>query len=95
MLLYVVHLPYAGYRYRWLAEHPSAWTVPPRQRRAIRRTARHIRRLGIRPPLRRRVAGAAARAGAVVRRRRNGEGNGQVPRDGQRRTRRLGLRRHP
>ncbi|MGH4015964.1 MAG: CDP-diacylglycerol--serine O-phosphatidyltransferase [Pseudonocardiaceae bacterium] len=91
-LLYVAHLPYASYRYRWLAEHPSAWEVPPRQRRAIRRTARTVRRLGLRPPLRRRVAGAAARAGAVVRRRRGGEVNGQVPAD-RRRSRRLGLRR--
>jgi CDP-diacylglycerol---serine O-phosphatidyltransferase len=79
MLLYLAHLPYASYRYRWLAKHPSAWKVPPRQRRAIRRTARSMRRLGLRPPLRRRVAGAAARAGAAVRRRRNGETNGELP----------------
>lgn len=92
MLLYVVHLPYASYRYRWLAEHPSAWEVPARQRRAIRRTARTVRRLGLRPPLRRRVAGAAARAGAAVRRRRGGEVNGQFPAP-PRRSRRLGLRR--
>ncbi|MDQ4032441.1 MAG: phosphatidylcholine/phosphatidylserine synthase [Actinomycetota bacterium] len=94
MLGYVAHIPYASYRFRWLARHPSAWEVPPRQRRAIRRTARSMRRLGLRPPLRRRVAGAAARAGAVVRRRRNGDRNGEVPRDG-RRTRRIGVRRRP
>ncbi|MDQ3987795.1 MAG: phosphatidylcholine/phosphatidylserine synthase [Actinomycetota bacterium] len=92
-LLYVAHIPYASYRYRWLAQHPSAWEVPPGQRRAIRRTARSMRRLGLRPPLRRRVAGAAARAGAAVRRRRNGDRNGEVSRDG--RTRRIGLRRRP
>ncbi|MGH3786787.1 MAG: CDP-diacylglycerol--serine O-phosphatidyltransferase [Pseudonocardiaceae bacterium] len=92
LLLYLVHVPYASYRYRWLARHPSAWEVPPGQRRAIRRTARSMRRLGLRPPLRRRVAGAAARAGAAVRRRRGGETNGQIPRE--RRPRRLGLRRH-
>lgn len=92
-LLYVAHIPYASYRYRWLARHPSAWEVPPRQRRAIRRTARSMRRLGLRPPLRRRVAGAAARAGAAVRRRRNADRNGEVPRGG--RTRRIGLRRRP
>lgn len=91
MLLYVAHIPYASYRYRWLAQHPSAWEVPPRQRRAIRRTARSMRRLGLRPPLRRRVAGAAARAGAAVRRRRTGEHNGRVP--GDIRIRRIGLRR--
>jgi CDP-diacylglycerol--serine O-phosphatidyltransferase len=93
MVLYLVHVPYASYRYRWLARHPSAWEVAPRQRRAIRRTARSMRHLGLRPPLRRRVAGAAARAGAAVRRRRGAETNGQVPRD--RRSRRIGLRRHP
>ncbi|MGH3917949.1 MAG: CDP-diacylglycerol--serine O-phosphatidyltransferase [Pseudonocardiaceae bacterium] len=91
ILLYVAHVPYASYRYRWLAQHPSAWEVPPGQRRAIRRTARSMRRLGLRPPLRRRVAGAAARAGAAVRRRRGGETNGQVPRE--RRSRRIGLHR--
>jgi CDP-diacylglycerol--serine O-phosphatidyltransferase len=97
MLLYLVHIPYACYRYRWLARNPSAWEVPPRQRRAIRRGARSMRRLGLRPPLRRRVAGVAAkagaRAGAAVRRRRNGESNGEVPLE--RRPRRIGLRRHP
>ena len=91
MLFYLAHLPYASYRYRWLAKHPSAWEVPPRQRRVIRRTARSMRRLGLRPPLRRRVAGAAARAGAAVRRRRSGENNGLVAPDG--RPRRIGLRR--
>jgi len=93
MLLYLVHVPYANYRYRWLARHPSAWEVPPRQRRVIRRTARSMRHLGLRPPLRRRVAGAAAAAGAAVRRRRGGETNGQLPRD--LRPRWTGLRRHP
>jgi CDP-diacylglycerol---serine O-phosphatidyltransferase len=97
MVLYLLHVPYASYRYRWLARHPSAWEVPPRQRRVIRRTARSMRRLGLRPPLRRRVAGAAvgaaARAGAVVRRRRGSEANGQVP--AEHRSPRLGLRRHP
>lgn len=97
MMLYLAHIPYAVYYYRWLAAHPSAWEVPASQRRAIRRTAR---RLGLRPPLRRRVAGAAARAGAragaAVRFRRNGTGNGEV--DGMRRPtqrwRRIGLRRN-
>jgi CDP-diacylglycerol--serine O-phosphatidyltransferase len=87
ILLYLVHVPYASYRYRWLERHPSAWEVPPRQRRVIRRTARSMRRLGLRPPLRRRVAGAAARAGAAVRRRRS-DTNGEVP--GERRPRRIG-----
>ena len=94
LLVYLGHLPYALYRYHWLAGHPSAWEVPASQRRAIRRTARSARRLGLRPPLRR-VAGAAARAGAragaVVRRRRGDEPAGS--RRGSQRWRRIGLRR--
>jgi CDP-diacylglycerol--serine O-phosphatidyltransferase len=96
MVLYLAHIPYSVYRSRWLAAHPEAWTVPPRERRAIRR-ARSPRRLGLRPPLRRRVAGAAMRA---VRLPRNGE-YVRTPRDtspngnGQRRRswRQIGLRR--
>jgi CDP-diacylglycerol--serine O-phosphatidyltransferase len=60
LVLYLAHIPYALYRYRWLAGHPEAWNVPRRERRAIRR-ARGQRRLGLRPPLRK-VAGAARRA---------------------------------
>jgi CDP-diacylglycerol---serine O-phosphatidyltransferase len=67
MLCYLLHLPYGAYRYRWLAKHPEAWGVPPSQRRAIRR-AHGPRRLGLRPPLRRRVAGAARRAVRLPRR---------------------------
>lgn len=96
LLLYLGHVPYAMYRYHWLARHPSAWEVPASQRRAIRRTARNARRLGLRPPLRRRVAGAAARAGAragaVVRRRRGGDEPAGARRSPQR-WRRIGLRR--
>jgi CDP-diacylglycerol---serine O-phosphatidyltransferase len=98
LVIYLAHVPYAVYRHRWLASHPEAWAVPPRERRAIRR-ARSQRRLGLRPPLRRRVAGAARRA---VRYQRNGEQqlarsssdlNGKSP-DGPRRRswRRIGLR---
>lgn len=79
MIGYLLHLPYAAWRYRWLAQHPEAWEVYGRQRRAIRRARRR------RPPLRRRVAGAAAavRASAGFRtsegeRRRDGvESSGQ------------------
>ncbi|MGH3625141.1 MAG: phosphatidylserine synthase, partial [Sciscionella sp.] len=60
MVAYLLHLPYAGRRYLWLSKHPEAWEIPPRERRAIRRN-RSVRRLGLRPPLRR-VAGAARRA---------------------------------
>jgi CDP-diacylglycerol---serine O-phosphatidyltransferase len=58
MVIYLAHLPYAVRRKHWLAHHPEAWDVPPRERRAIRSQAR---RLGLRPPLSRRVAGMARR----------------------------------
>jgi CDP-diacylglycerol--serine O-phosphatidyltransferase len=66
---YLALLPYTVYRYRWLARHPEAWDVPVRQRRAVARAARSARRLGLRSPLRHRVAGrASAVARGVVRR---------------------------
>ncbi|ALG05975.1 CDP-diacylglycerol--serine O-phosphatidyltransferase [Kibdelosporangium phytohabitans] len=58
LIVYLLHIPYAVRRKHWLAHHPEAWDVPPRERRAIRSQAR---RLGLRPPLRRRVAGVARR----------------------------------
>ncbi|EWC59666.1 CDP-diacylglycerol--serine O-phosphatidyltransferase [Actinokineospora spheciospongiae] len=71
--LYLAHIPYAVRRKRWLADHPEAWDVPAKERRAIRRAhgGGYRRRLGLRPPLRR-VAGAARRA--VRRPLRAGEG---------------------
>lgn len=96
VVLFLLHVPYAVSRYRWLARHPEVWHVPPRQRRAVRRAHR---RLGLAPPrrpLRRRVAGAAARAGSAARnisradrtdRRDNGDRRGPGG------NRRLGLRR--
>ncbi|HEY4021925.1 MAG TPA: phosphatidylcholine/phosphatidylserine synthase [Pseudonocardiaceae bacterium] len=60
MVVYLLHIPFSVRRYYWLARHPEAWAIPPRERRAIRR-ASSARRLGLRPPLRR-VAGAARRA---------------------------------
>ena len=63
ILLYLGHIPYAVYRYRWLERHPEVWHVPPRQRRAVRRAHRRLGLLPPRRPLPRRVAGAAARAG--------------------------------
>jgi CDP-diacylglycerol---serine O-phosphatidyltransferase len=58
LIVYLLHIPYAVRRKHWLANHPEAWDVPPRERRAIRSQAR---RLGLRPPLSRRVAGVARR----------------------------------
>ncbi|MGH3451122.1 MAG: CDP-diacylglycerol--serine O-phosphatidyltransferase [Haloechinothrix sp.] len=58
LLCYLAHLPYAVYRHHWLASHPEAWDVPPKERRAIRRRGR-TRRIGLRPPLRGRIAGGS------------------------------------
>jgi CDP-diacylglycerol--serine O-phosphatidyltransferase len=75
-VVYLVHLPYASYRYRWLGRHPEAWHVAGRQRRAA---VRAVRATGIRRPLHRRVAGAARASVRSSRRRRDDPlSNGQV-----------------
>jgi CDP-diacylglycerol--serine O-phosphatidyltransferase len=84
ILIYLGHIPYAVYRYRWLERHPEVWHVPPRQRRAVRRAHRRLGLVPPRRPLPRRVAGAAARAGRrTINRDRAGGGPG---------SRRLGVR---
>jgi CDP-diacylglycerol--serine O-phosphatidyltransferase len=65
---YLLMIPYTGYRYRWLARHPEAWHVPGSERRAVARAARSARRLGLRSPLRHRVAGRASAVARAVRR---------------------------
>ncbi|SDD26388.1 CDP-diacylglycerol--serine O-phosphatidyltransferase [Actinokineospora iranica] len=60
LVAYLAHIPYAVRRKHWLANHPEAWDVPPRERRAIRRAHGSRGRLGLRPPLRG-VAGWAVR----------------------------------
>ncbi|MCE7009129.1 CDP-diacylglycerol--serine O-phosphatidyltransferase [Kibdelosporangium philippinense] len=70
LIVYLLHIPYAVRRKHWLANHPEAWDVPPQERRAIRSQAR---RLGLRPPLRRRVAGMARRVRIGGRRNGNDE----------------------
>ncbi|GAA1285236.1 CDP-diacylglycerol--serine O-phosphatidyltransferase [Pseudonocardia aurantiaca] len=92
--LYLLLIPYTGYRYRWLARHPEAWHVPGRERRAVARAARSARRLGLRSPLRRRVAGRASAVARAVRRfgddpagvmqRATRPGNGRAPGPAQR-----------
>lgn len=85
MLLYLLHVPYAVYRYNWLARHPEAWYLAARQRRAAVRALRATRSPA-RPALRRRVAGVARARGALNgRRRRDGEDHPRGPA-------RLGLR---
>ena len=105
-VVYLALIPYAVHRHRWLARHPEAWGVPVRDRRAVARAARSARRLGLRAPLRRRVAGRASAMARAMRRfgeesrampirRLNGSANGRASGSpGPPRNRlRLGLRR--
>jgi CDP-diacylglycerol---serine O-phosphatidyltransferase len=100
LVIYLLHVPYAWQRHRWLARHPEAWDVPPKERRAIRRAHGAGRRLGLRPPRMRRVAGAAR---AVWPRRGEREHGVRLPTDAPRMRRaiargrnwrRIGLRRN-
>jgi CDP-diacylglycerol--serine O-phosphatidyltransferase len=98
-------MPFTIYRYEWLKRHPEAWDVTTRERRAVAKAARSARRLGLRPPLRRRVAGGARTVARAVFRPDeppgvhpgplpvNGATNGTRPPHGQHRRGRLGLRR--
>ena len=63
---YLLLLPFTIYRFEWLKRHPEAWNVPAPERRAIARAARSARRLGLRSPLRRRVAGGARTVARAV-----------------------------
>lgn len=90
LLVYLLHVPYAVRRHRWLARHPEAWEVPPKERRAIRRAHGVGRRLGLRPPSVRRVAGAAR----AVMSRRNGRERVVLPTDAPRMRRSLGRARN-
>ncbi|TQM35585.1 CDP-alcohol phosphatidyltransferase family protein [Pseudonocardia cypriaca] len=67
-LVYLGSIPYTVHRHHWLTQHPEAWGVPVRERRAIARAARSARRLGLRSPLRHRVAGRASAVARAVRR---------------------------
>ena len=98
---YLLLLPYTIYRFEWLKRHPEAWDVPTRERRAVARAARSARRLGLRSPLRRRVAGGARNVARAVFRPDEPPRpapprpptNGASPRGTTGRGRRLGLRR--
>jgi CDP-diacylglycerol--serine O-phosphatidyltransferase len=87
-VIYLLHLPYAVYRYQWLARHPEAWYLAARQRRAAARALRNSRPPVARPALRRRVAGVARRRATALNARRRGNGED----DGPRGRARLGLR---
>ncbi len=98
---YLLLLPFTIYRFEWLKRHPEAWDVPTRERRAVARAARSARRLGLRSPLRRRVAGGARNVARAVFRPDEPPRpapprpptNGASPRGTTGRGRRLGLRR--
>ena len=55
--LYLLHLPYASWRFQYLKRHPELW-MDQRQQRISRSSTRRIR-LSVRMPRRRRVAGRA------------------------------------
>lgn len=61
LLVYLLHLPYAGWKYLRLQRHPELWHDPADQRRRARVSGRRIRltvrNLSVRNPRRRRVAG--------------------------------------
>lgn len=103
---YLLLIPYTVYRHHWLRAHPETWHVQGRDRRAVARAARSARRLGLRSPLRRRVAGRASAVARAVRRfgddvgnmggiQRRPDGNGRRPGPQQppRDRLRLGIRR--
>ncbi|HVV11515.1 CDP-diacylglycerol--serine O-phosphatidyltransferase [Amycolatopsis sp.] len=92
LLIYLVHIPYAVRRYHWLANHPEAWNVPLRERRAIRRS-RSTRRLRLRRPT---LAGAGRLGARLPRPGTNSHvvrGVRTFPPDGQDRNRRRSWRR--
>ncbi len=55
LAIYLAHVPYASYRYRYLSKHPELWEVGA-DRRSRRASGRRIR-LSVRVPRRARVAG--------------------------------------
>ena len=57
LVLYLLHLPYAGWRFQYLKRHPELW-MDARQQRISRSSTRRVR-MSVRMPRRRRVAGRA------------------------------------
>ena len=55
--LYLLHMPYASWKFQYLKRHPELW-MDARQQRISRSSTRRIR-LSVRMPRRRRVAGRA------------------------------------
>jgi CDP-diacylglycerol--serine O-phosphatidyltransferase len=70
LVIYLLHLPYAGWKYRYLRAHPELWDSEDRRRLA--RANRRQLRLAVRMPRRRRVAGRASDGSPLSRQRRLG-----------------------
>lgn len=67
LLAYLAHIPYAIYRFRWLASHPEEWGAEQPARRPAIRRSKSTRRLGLRPPHVRRRVPAGRRTGPRLR----------------------------
>ena len=81
MVIYLLHLPYAAWKYRHLRNHPELW----RTSRPVR-ARRSTRRIRLRMPRRRRVAGRSPDGSPLPRQRRFGSERGR-PRSNNRLTR--------
>ncbi|MEO7126349.1 MAG: phosphatidylcholine/phosphatidylserine synthase [Nakamurella sp.] len=68
--IYLLHLPYAAWRYQHLRRHPELWDADAR--RLVARAARRPLRLAVRMPRRRRVAGRDLSGSPLPRARRLG-----------------------
>jgi CDP-diacylglycerol--serine O-phosphatidyltransferase len=70
LVVYLLHLPYAGWKYDHLRRHPELWDAEAR--RQVARAKRRPLRLAVRMPRRRRVAGRASDGSPLPRQRRLG-----------------------
>lgn len=70
LVVYLLHLPYAGWKYQRLRRHPEWWDAE--SRRVVARASRRRLRLSVRMPVRRRVAGRASDGTPLPRQRRLG-----------------------
>jgi CDP-diacylglycerol--serine O-phosphatidyltransferase len=68
LVIYLAHIPYAGWQYHRLRRHPELWDAEAR--RQVARARRRRMRLGVRMPRRHRVAGRAADGTPLSRHRR-------------------------
>jgi CDP-diacylglycerol--serine O-phosphatidyltransferase len=80
MVVYLLHIPYAGWKYQHLKNHPELWRVPGGGRK--RRSSRRVR---LRIPRRQRVAGRLPDGSPLPRQRRLGTDRQGRARDGFRR----------